>query len=233
MFDLNQEEAQREYARGTVPAGSKIFCRVTVEKPQYSSADDDYVAETKSGLLGLFCKIEVVSGEYEGVRWYENLWLPTGMQKIQLTEGQTIACNRTGSIMRAIVEAARGVMPKAADDRSCRARRISAWTDIDGMEFPCVVGIGKNPFTARDGREYWNNVISRVITPDKKEYAEVKSGKEVITDGPTKGDPGDGKSNGYGQTQGRIPNDDFYGRVNDDPGPAFPSEPAGMDVVPF
>ena len=192
MLDFNNEEHQKDRNYGPVPSGSKVLCTLTVESPKYAANDNEYVSVTKGGLRGLWVKITVVSGTYEGVSWYETLWLPRGMQKITLTEGQATACNMAGSKIRAIIEAHRRVDPHDTSPQASRKRNISDWLDLSTMEFPARLGIDKEPYE-KDGKTYWNNTLGKVITPDQKEYAELMNGGEIITDGPITGE-GNGKA---------------------------------------
>ena len=89
MLDLNMESEQKNRNYGPVPAGSKVMVRISIETPKYGLQDTPCVAQAKSGLLGLWCKFTVAGGLYDGVEWYDTLWLPTGYQNIRLNEGQT------------------------------------------------------------------------------------------------------------------------------------------------
>ena len=178
MIDLGNEEIQKERARGPVPSGSKVLVRLVLDKPKFPAPEDEWVAQAKSGLRQLQCKIEVVAGTYEGVWWYENITLPASEQRIRLQEKQQTACRIGGSTLRAIVESARGIEPNATDQRAARARHVSGWTDFDGMEFPARLGIDNRPYE------------SSVIPATAKDYATIRQGGEVITDGPVTGDNG-------------------------------------------
>lgn len=207
MIDLNNEEEQRERNYGPVPAGSRVLLRLSVLKPMYPSRDDEMLAETKNGLLQLACKLEVAAGSYEGCSWLENITLPEGSQSASLTNGQRTACRIGGSLLRAIVESSRRIDPKATDTRSCRGRSVNSWLDFDGMEFPAKVKIHDEPRVKED-REYWNNRIGTVLPCTDKEYAEIKGGGEIITDGPVRGDgSGKGAKSSSRDTQ-NLPYDD-------------------------
>lgn len=187
MIDLNDEQEQRERNYGPVPAGSKVLVRLEVQKPKYASRDDEMVAMTKSGLLQLQCKIEVCAGSYEGCWWYENITLPSSSQTIRLDENLQTACRIGGSMLRAIIESARRIDPKATDQKSVRARQVNAWLDFDGLEFPARLGIDKRPYEGKDGKTYWNNRLGSIISCTAKEYADIMDGGEIIADGPTTG----------------------------------------------
>lgn len=187
MIDFNNEQEQRQRNYGPVPAGSMVLCKIRIEKPNRPAGDDPYISMAKSGLRGLWVKVEVVSGEYAEVFWYENMWLPAAHQKCTLDEGQTKACNMWGARMRAILEASNGFMPKDDSPKAKRARDISSWFDFNERVFPVRVGIAKEPYVKGD-KVYWNNAIAAIITPDKKEYRQIMDGGEIITDGPVTGD---------------------------------------------
>lgn len=187
MIDLSQEQEQKS-AYGPVPSGSRVLVHLTIEKPKYASRDDEMVVMAKTGLLQLFCRMEVAAGSYEGVAWYENIALPSRAQNIRLTEGQQKACGSGGRTLRAIVEAVRGVDPKDKSPEADRKRILNSWSDLDDMEFPARLGISKEPYEGRDGRMYWSNTLSRILPCTDKEYQEVMNGGEVITDGPVVGD---------------------------------------------
>lgn len=194
MLDFNNETEQKELNYGPVPSGSKVLLTITVKTPQYAAHDHPLISETKTGFRQLWCQFTVIGGQYDGVSWHDNISLPTGYQTIRLNEKQTTAANIGGAQLRAIIEAHRGINPKATDQRSSAARRINDWSDLTGMEFPAKLGISKEPYV-KDGVEYWNNRITSVITPDKEEYRLIKSGKEIITDGPVTGTAGTKKRN--------------------------------------
>lgn len=187
MIDLSQEQEQKS-AYGPVPSGSRVLVRITIEKPKYASQDDELVAMAKTGLLQLFCRLEVAAGSYEGVAWYENITLPSRAQNIRLTEGQQKACGSGGRTLRAIVEAVRAVDPKDKSQQADSKRILNSWSDLDGMEFPARLGISKEPYEGKDGRMYWSNTLGRILPCTDKEYQEIMNGGEFITDGPVEGD---------------------------------------------
>ena len=220
MIDLGNEEIQREPKTGPVPAGSRVLVRLRIEKPQFAAADDPFVAEGKSGLRRLQCKVEVVAGAYDGCWWYDGITLPEAHQNIPLSPGQKTACRIGGSMLRAIVESSRGINPKDSSIQAATARRINAWTDLDGMEIPVRVGIDKTPFE-RDGRYFWNNRITSVVPASSKEWQEVKNGGEIITDGPVAGKIPP-KQDGYTSPPANYGSDTLYTQGSSE-----------MDGVPF
>jgi hypothetical protein len=218
-FDFNCEDTQKEFVSGPVPAGSKVMIRMTIVKPKNEVRPGSFVSQAKSGLLGLWCKLEVVSGAYQGVSWHENFWLPEGMQRVISTDGQRKAVKIAGSKLRAIVEAARRIDPADQSPAAVEARKVRTVLDMDGMTFPAKLGLDQNG-REYNGKVYWNNVLSMIITPDKPEFQDLIQGKEFITDGPTEGKaPAAQNGSAYGS--------------GDMGGSGFPSESGAFDDIPF
>lgn len=187
-IDFSREEAQKERNYGPVPAGSRVLVKLHLERTKYPSREDPDIAEAQSGLLQLPCKIEVAEGTYAGCSWFENITLQVGMQKIRLTEGQETAAKRGGSMLKAIIESVRRIDPADTSTRADSQRQINKWTDFDGMVFPARLGINKKGYVGKDGKTYWNNRLSRIVSCTDKEYNDLMRGVEFITDGPTRGE---------------------------------------------
>lgn len=220
-IDFNQAEPQKERAYGPVPSGSRVLLELEIMRPKNESQQMPFVAVSSKKLYMLWVELRVISGTYEGVKWRENWMLPEGQQRVQLTPGQKTACRISFSRMRAIIEAARRVSPKDESPQANNRRNINSWLDLNGMKFPARVGIADEGRTY-NGKVYWDNIITSVVTPDKEEYATLMQGGEVINpDGAVTGKNAPA-SNGYDSAP------------VDDPslGPAFPSENFGDDV-PF
>lgn len=190
MLDFNNEQAQQIRAQGPIPAGSSVLVHLHIRKPKYEVQGMDFVAQAKSGMLYLDAEYEVIAGQYAGFKLWENLFLPRGHQQANLSQGQEQACSIAGAKMRAMLEAAKGVDPKDESPQAARKRQISSWLDFSGLEFPIVVGIAKEQNEGKDGKMYWNNSISRIVTPNMPQYEEVRHGGEIITNGPITGDGG-------------------------------------------
>ena len=207
-IDFNREEEQKERNYGPVPSGSRVLVRLTLEKPKYASREDPDLSETKNGLLQLPCKMEVVEGTYAGCSWYEYITIQANMQRIRMTESQQTSCRIGGAMLRAIIEAHRGVDPKDTSSRADNARTINAWSDMDGMEFPARLGINNKSYEGKDGRTYWNNRLGRIVPVTDKEYAEIKRGAEFITNGATSGEDVPATRGSGSGSNGPLPYDD-------------------------
>lgn len=175
MINLGDAEKQKEMARGPVPKGSLVKVRMEIRKPKTADADPA-VTVFKTGLKGLDCEFIVASGQFSGVKIWENWFLPPAMQTVKLNKGQEGVCNSGFSKMRAVIEAARGLDP---DDPAAN-RNISSWFDLHGLEFPVKIGVKK----PEPGDQFINNTIGKVLSIKDEEFPLVMGGSEVITDEP-------------------------------------------------
>jgi len=73
--------------------------------------------------------------------------------------------NMGRSLVRGMLNSARGISDKDTSAQAQAARRISGFADLDGLEFVAKIDIG----TDTNGEE--KNEIRAAVTPDHKEYA--------------------------------------------------------------
>lgn len=173
MINLGEAPEQKEGGRGPIPPKSIVLVKMEIRKPKKADPNDPALTVFSSGMLGLDCEFTVAAGRFEGVRIWENLFLPPGMQTIELKKGQIGICNSCFAKMRAIIEATRGLDPAdpAAD------RTIQSWFDLHNLTFPVKVGIDQ----PKPGDQYLNNRVEKVLTMADEHYADVMAGGEVIT----------------------------------------------------
>lgn len=210
-IDFNNEEQQKERSNGTIPPNSKVLVSLSIEKPNYAHDLNEYIAVSKTGLLGLWVKYTVIAGRYEGSGWHENIWLPEGQQDLgSMDENQRLACRIGGARIRAIIEASRRIHPEDKTPSACRNRQIQDWLDLNGMEFPIRVGLEKEAKQSKkSGVFFWPNKTAAIITRDKPEYDELMNRGEVISDIPIPPVPG--------ASPGRADAPSSPGALDDDP----------------
>lgn len=182
MIDFSNSPDQKTGGAGPIPAKSMVKVKMEIRKPKAEKATTDHPLVTvfKSGLVGLDCEFEVISGQFEGTRIWENIFFRPDFQSIQMSKGQIGICNSSDAKFRAIIEASRGISPTDGSPAAVQARSIQDWNDFNGLEFPVLVGVAK-PET---GDKFINNTISRVITPERDEYPSLMMGEDIITDIP-------------------------------------------------
>lgn len=182
MIDFGGTPEQKGRGNGPIPAKSIVKIKMTIREPSGSKVFEKHPLITKfsSGLLGLDCMFEVVTGTFENCKIYENWFLRPEFQAISLTKGQEGICRGSDAKMRAIIEASRGINPTDGSPAAIQARKINDWADFQGMEAPAKIGVDK----PNAGDQYINNNIMRIVTIDREEYQTVMSGGEIISDIP-------------------------------------------------
>ena len=178
MLDFSEAEDQREFVAGPVPSGSVVMVEMEVLQPADSrkAHDNPYISVAQSGLRQIYCQFTVTHGSYRGVSFRQNITLPLAAQQQTLNQKQITACHIGASQLKAICLAAR------------KPTKIKDVTSLTGLRFPVKVKINPRPSESKDGRVFWNNEISLIITPDKENYGAVYNGGEIITNGAVTGD---------------------------------------------
>lgn len=115
----------------------------------------------ESTCLMLDCELTVIEGQYAR----RKVWAMLVVEGE--TEGQQKAADITGSMIRGMLEAARGINPSDESEAAMAGRRINNWGDLDGLRFQAVIGIRK-----QEGYED-KNTFSAVVTPDRKDYEKI------------------------------------------------------------
>lgn len=120
---------------------------------------DGYASRGKSGSIYLNCEYTVVGGEYTGKKIFSLIGLKS-------LKGPWWA-NKGRGLIRGILNAAHGISEKDTSQNAIKARRVSSFKDIDGLQFFVRVKIVKN----QNGR--FQNDIGEAIAPDESEHQQV------------------------------------------------------------
>ncbi|MGE4442740.1 MAG: hypothetical protein AB7D27_14825 [Desulfomicrobium sp.] len=174
-INFNEADEQRESA-GAIPAGSMVKVRMTIRQPEAGSVGTDQMLKLskKGDCEMLDCEFEVVSGQFVTRKIWNNFIVDGS------TDGHCKAAQISMRVMRAIVEAVRGISPKDTSPAATQGRVLNSWADLQGMEFGVVVGVDQ----PKPGDRYVNNTIKRVITADDEQFQHIMAGGEIITDAP-------------------------------------------------
>ena len=248
-IDLNNAPEQ---TRGPIPPDSLVVVRLHLRPPQEGRAGSapGLTASQSSSMQYLNCELEVLAGSFKG----NKIWNNYNVEGAQ-TDGQRKAVDISMRSLRAMVEAARGILPQDQSPQAAQQRRLQSWMELDNIIFPVQVDCEISQ-PDRNNKRYVNNTIKKIITPGHEAYDSLMKGGEVITtnplpqisQAPAQGNnpmPPWGANQGQpsGQTQSvaqnaapparpqwGAPASQVQGAM---PPPAFPSEAAGMDDVPF
>ena len=172
MIDFNDAPDQKVFSNGPIPPNSLVWVKmniITATKDQTVSSLHPLLCLKKStGNHFLNCQFDVISEAFNGAKLFG----------IFIVQGSETAMNIANSLLRAALEAARGIDPNDITPRAVQARQVSDWSDFDGLEFPIKV-ICEQP---KAGAKYVNNKIGKIITVNMEENEQVKGGKEMITE---------------------------------------------------
>jgi len=169
MIDFGQSEDQKEFTSGPVPPGSIVWVKINIQAATGDKEVSTYhpltiVSGNNPANSYMSIKFEIISGKYEGGRFFGNFTV----------DGSEAASQISFSTFKAILRAHRKIEP---DDERPNIFAIRDWGDLDGMTFPAQV---KCEESWPDGK-YINNVLTTVIVPGSKAWDTVKDGGEIIT----------------------------------------------------
>lgn len=118
-----------------------------------------------TGAVYLDCEYTVIGGKYNK----RKVWSLIGLHSPKGPKWEQMG----RSFIRAALESARGIKPQDASDTAMKARQISGFADLDGLEFVVQIDVEK----ADLGSEYGDkNKINNVIPATHKDYSALMQG---------------------------------------------------------
>ena len=161
-MDFNGADTQ-DAAFGLIPAGTLVKIRLSV-RPGSAGPDGWLTQSRTSAALYLNTEAVILDGPHTRRRIYTRI----GYKGRGVNErGEDTYANRGRSLLRGILESARGIRAGDQSERACAARTVRSLGDLNGLELIVKIGINKdrdNPTS--EGR----NVIVAAIGPDHAEY---------------------------------------------------------------
>ncbi len=158
-FDFNDAGPQRCFE---VIPDTIATLHMTVKSG--GAGENGWLKRSKAGdSEALDCKFTVVDGKF-AKRVFFTLFTIAGV-----SEGHAAAASISRSRLRAILESARNIKPSDNSDAAKEARRISSFGDFDNLRF--IGRIGSEP---PKGEYKAKNVLTEVITPDRREWHPVE-----------------------------------------------------------
>lgn len=167
FFDFN--DAPQQQNGELLPA--KTLVKVVSLLNPGGEGEGGYLTIAESKFEYLNFAFTITSSPQAGRKIFQNVGIGG------VTDGHAKAAEISRSLIRAMLESARGIDPKDASDKANSARRIQGWKDLDQLEFAIEVGIEKG----KGGYEDRNN-IRRVLTVDHPQYAMVMAGNTIVPD---------------------------------------------------
>ncbi len=176
MIDLNNAPQQPQQL---IPPGSRVLVRLGIVYPDGGRLGGTYplTASCTSSLESLACTLKVLSPRFQG-QTFRHSFCVCGAS----TPEQHRTVDAARRQIRALIEAACRIHPGDGSPRAVQTRILHAWTDIDGLEFPAVVGVATLP--GPGGRARMTNTLKAVITMEEPDYARIRNGGEWISNLP-------------------------------------------------
>lgn len=163
-IDLNDADTQNELIPDNTNAHVRI--EVVVGDGKSTPRPDGLIKASKSESLMLMLEATVTEGKYAKRKFWPRYFM--GLQSGAMTDGQETGVGISRKMVRAIVEAHKGISPTDETPAAVNARRLKSYADIDGMEFWCVVGIEKG----KDGFDD-KNTLKRILSkPPADDYGQ-------------------------------------------------------------
>lgn len=149
-----------------IPKGTIAKVRMTIRPGGYDDPSQGwtggYARRGTTGSVYLDVEYTVVEGPYAK----RKIWSMIGLYS---ASGPNWA-NMGRSLVRGILNSARGLSDKDNSPEAQNARRISGFADLDGLEFVARIDIGKDS----NGED--KNDIRQAVTRDHKDYATATGG---------------------------------------------------------
>ena len=146
-----------------IPKGTLAKVRLSIRPGGFDDASQGwtggYATRGSTGAVYLNGEFTVLEGPYAK----RKIWTLIGLYS---PKGPDWA-NMGRSLIRGMLNSARGLSDKDVSPQAQAARRISGFADLDGLEFVARIDIG----TDTNGDD--KNEVRGAVTPDHKDYAQV------------------------------------------------------------
>ena len=152
-----------------MPKGTLAKVRLTIRPGGFDDASQGwtggYATRGSTGAVYLNGEFTVVEGPFAK----RKIWTPIGLYSPKGPDWG----NMGRSLVRGMLNSARGLSDKDVSPQAQAARRINGFADLDGLEFVARIDIG----TDTNGDE--KNEVRGAVTRDHKGYAEVMGVKSL------------------------------------------------------
>ena len=146
-----------------IPKGTIAKVRLTIRPGGFDDASQGwhggFATRGTTGAVYLNCEFTVLEGQYAKRKIFSmiGLFSPKGPDW----------ANMGRSLIRGMLNSARGISDKDVSPNAQAARRITSFADLDGIEFAAKIDVG----TDTNGEE--KNEIRMALTPDHRDYAQI------------------------------------------------------------
>ena len=160
-MSFNFNDAERQSNFDVIPANTLVRLVMTIRPG--GGDEDGWLTRSKSSDSQYFnCEFTVFDGPYTRRKIWSNIGWSGGKTN---EKGESIYGNMGRSMLRAIIESAKGIRPDDQSQTAIQGRTVSGWGDFNQFCFLAKLGVEKGV----DGYQDKNKILA-VITPEMKEY---------------------------------------------------------------
>ena len=190
--DFNDADSQQS-GFDLIPKGTVVPVRMTIKPGGHDDATQGWTGgfatrNINTGSVYLNCEFVVMEGEYAR----RKMWSLIGLHSPKGPEW----ANMGRTFVKAILNSARGIHPGDSSPAAQNARRISGFSDLEGIEFLGKVDWDKD----QNGQD--KSVIKSAVAPDHKDYAALMGAARQPSAPSSQASPA---PNAYAQATGRSP----------------------------
>ena len=165
---LNFNNAESTKPEFTIIPANTIVKASLVIRPGECEVDKYLTKSPHSGSIYLACEFIVLEGPFARRKIFQNIGI-IGTAK----EGDNDSFGKRGrSLLRAIIESFRNIMPNDESETAQNARKINHFGELNGITPIVKIGIDND----KSGKYGDRNYIISAITPDKKDYGQFIAG---------------------------------------------------------
>ncbi len=169
MSWMNFSDAEEQTSGDLIPHKTPVKVVLKIRPGGYNDPSQGWTGgiatQADSGAVYLDCEFTIIGGKYNK----RKVWSLVGLHSPKGPKWAAMG----RSFIRAMLESARGITPSDASEMAMKARQITGFGDLDGMEFAALVEVQKaEPNSGYDDK----NVIQTVIPATHKDYQSLMSG---------------------------------------------------------
>lgn len=181
MSWMNFDNAETQTTGDIIPHKTLAKVHMKIRPGGYNDPAKGWTSEyaTRSentGAVYLDCEFTIMGGKYNK----RKVWSLVGLHSPKGPKWEAMG----RSFIRAALESARGIKPSDTSELALKARQISGFADLDGLEFVVQIDVeeGQNGYEDR-------NRINNVIPVTHKDHAALMEGTAPVDTAPAAQQP--------------------------------------------
>lgn len=172
FYDFNTAQSTSNSSYGLIPRGTIAKVKLKIKPGGYSDESKGLTGGYASlghysGSIYLKCEYTIIAGKYKR----RKIWSMIGLFS---PKNDNAWGNMGRSFIRSILNSSHGFTDSDKSPEAIKARKVESFADLDGLEFVVRIDVKHDTKGGTDGND--KNDISRVITPEHKDYSKIMDG---------------------------------------------------------